>query len=133
MCLFSTNLGCGVHNPDFVRNIGSSIMKTEYISKIIINDLNERDFNNSHGITEDNIDRFLVEPRAIELVDVTGQLNRYWLVFDEIPGDPKNGYYIVYSEDEDLFGLATKSAMLSKEVGLLVGLYGSFVDVLDNM
>lgn len=103
------------------------------IRQAIFDDLNEKEVNSSHGIIKDNIDQFLVEPMVIKLADVLGQQNEYWLVLDEQPGDLKNGYQIVYDEREDSFGLATKTAAQSKEVGLLVGLYHSFVDALNNM
>jgi hypothetical protein len=97
------------------------------IKQAIFDELNERDINSWHGITKENVDQLLVEPTVIELVDVLGQRNKYWLVLDEQPGDTKNGYQVVYDERDGLFGLATKTAIQSKEVGLLVGLYGSFV------
>jgi hypothetical protein len=108
-------------------------MTSAEIKQAIFDELNEREINSWHGITKYNIDQLLVEPTTIELVDVLGQRNMYWLVLDEQPGDLKDGYRVVYDEREDEFGLATKTATQSKEVGLLVGLYGSFVDALDNM
>jgi hypothetical protein len=45
----------------------------------------------------------------------------------------EKGYQVVYDEREDMFGLATKTTVESKEIGYLVGLYGSFVDALNNM
>lgn len=108
-------------------------MKPAETRQAIFDELNARDINSWHGITKDNIGQLLVEPTVIELVDVLGQRNKYWLVLDEQPGDMKNGYQVVYDEREDLFGLATKTATQNKEVGLLVGLYGSFVDTLHNM
>lgn len=103
------------------------------IKQAIFDELNERDINSWHGITKDNIDQFLVEPTVIKLVDFLGKRNKYWLVLDEQPRDLKYGYQIVYDEREDSFGLATKTAAQSTEVGLLVGLYGSFVDALNSM
>ena len=103
------------------------------IKQVIFDELNERDINSWHCITKDYIDQLLVAPTVIELANVSGQRNTYWLVLDEQPKDLKDGYQVVYDEREDLFGLATKTARRSEEVGLLVGLYGSFVDALDNM
>src|SRR5215217_3942659 len=108
-------------------------MTTEELKEAIFDEVNERDINSWHGITKDNIDQLLVEPTVIELMDVLGQRNEYWLVLDEQPGDLVNGYQVVYDEREDMFGLATKTTVESKEIGLLVGLYGSFIDTLDNM
>jgi len=108
-------------------------MTSEKLKEAIFDEVNERNIKSWHGITKDNVDQLLVEPRVIELVDVLGQRNQYWLVFDEQPGDLKNGYQVVYDEREDMFGLATKTTTENKEIGFLVGLYGSFVDTLDNM
>jgi hypothetical protein len=70
---------------------------------------------------------------AIELTSFGGQRKSYWLVLDEQPGDLEKGYQVIYDEREDMFGLATKTTVVSKEAGYLVGLYGSFVDTLNNM
>lgn len=103
------------------------------LKEAIFDELNEREINSWHGITKDNVGHLLVKPIVIELVDVSGQRNKYWLVLDEQPGDLENGYQVVYDEQEDMFGLATKTTPESKHTGFLVGLYGSFVDALDNM
>ncbi len=108
-------------------------MNPARLKQAIISELDERDINSWHGITIDNIGEFLVEPTVIELANVTGQRNNYWLVWDEQPGDLEKGYQVVYLEGEGLFGLATKTNIQGKEIGLLVGLYGSFVDALENM
>ena len=108
-------------------------MTPSEIKRAIFDELNERDIYSWHGINKENIDQLLVEPTVIELVDVLGQRNKYWLVLDEQPGDLKQGYQVLYDERQDLFGLATKTATQSKEVGLLLSLYGSFVDALNNM
>ena len=108
-------------------------MTPEEIKEAIFDELNERDINSWHGITKDNVDQLLVEPTVIELSIWGGQRKRYWLVLDEQPGDFQKGYLVVYDDREDMFGLATKTTMESEETGYLVGLYGSFIDTLDNM
>jgi hypothetical protein len=108
-------------------------MTPEEIREAIFDELNERNINSWHGITKDNVDQLLVEPRVIELMVWGGQKKSYWLVLDGRPGDLEKGYLVVYDEREDMFGLATKTTMESKDTGYLVGLYGSFVDALNNM
>jgi len=51
-----------------------------------------------------------------------------WLVFEEDPIS-KQGYKIVYSEDANEFGLAVQG----EKAGVLIGIYGSFVDTLNAM
>jgi hypothetical protein len=108
-------------------------MTTEEIKEKIFDELNERDINSWHGITKENIDQLLIEPTVIELTSPGGQRKSYWIVLDEQPGDLEKGYQVVYDERENLFGLATKTTVESKDTGYLVGLYGSFIDALDNM
>lgn len=108
-------------------------MTPEEIKEIIFDELNESDIDSWHGITKDNVDQLLIEPTAIELTSFGGQRKSYWLVLDKLPGDLEKGYQVVYDEREDMFGLATKTTIENKEIGYLVGLYGSFVDALNNM
>lgn len=108
-------------------------MTPEKLKATIFEELNERDINSWHGITKDNVDQLLVEPTVIELVDVLGKKKRYWLVLDEKPNDIENGYRVIYDGAEEIFGLATKSTIKDKNIGFLVGLYGSFIDALNNM
>lgn len=75
----------------------------------------------------------MIEPTIIELNSWGGQRKSYWLVLDEQPGDLEKGYHVVYDERENMFGFGTKTTVESKEIGYLVGLYGSFVDALNNM
>jgi hypothetical protein len=108
-------------------------MTPEEIKEAIFDKLNARDINSWHSITKDNIDQLLVEPTVLELSAWGGQRKRYWIVLDEQPGDLQKGYLVVYDEREDMFGLATKTTVESKDTGYLIGLYGSFIDALDNM
>ena len=108
-------------------------MTSEELKTAIVLELHEREIHSSHGISKANVDELLVEPEIIELVNVLGERNKYWLVLDEEPGDLEKGYRVVYAEKDDMFGLATKATIDGKDVGFLVGLYGSFVDALDNM
>lgn len=108
-------------------------MEPAEIKRVILDELIARNIDSWHGITKDNLHQMLVEPTVIELVDFSGQRSKYWLVLDEQPEDLNDGYLVVYDEQENLFGLATKTAIQSKETGLLIGLYGSFIDTLNNM
>jgi hypothetical protein len=108
-------------------------MKSEELKAAIFVELNERDVKSWHDITKENIDQFLIEPKIIQLINVLGERNMYWLVLDENRDDLKVGYQIVFDEREDRFGLATKTTVEDKDVGYLIGLYGSFLETLDNM
>ncbi len=108
-------------------------MTAEELKEAIFEELNERDVNSSHDITKDSVEQLLVEPTVIELNAWGGQRKSYWLVLDEQPGDLEKGYQVVYDEGEDMFGLATKITVENKDTGYLVGLYGSFIDAVDNM
>ena len=106
-------------------------MTPEEIKQFIFEELNERDMNSWHGITKENIDKVLIEPEIIELVDVVGQRRSYLKVLDEYPGELNQGYLVIYDERENMFGLATKTTISDKGLGFMVGLYGSFVDALN--
>jgi hypothetical protein len=108
-------------------------MTPKALKEIISEELNEKDINNWHGITMDTLDRFLIEPKIIELSTWNGPTNKYWLVSDELPDDAEEGYQVVYDEREDMFGLVTKTTNENKNIGYLVGLYGSFTDALKAM
>lgn len=109
------------------------IMTPEKLKKAIFDELNEGVIDNWHGITKSNIYQLLVEPEIIDLFDVYGNINQYWLVLDEHADDLENSYRIVYDERKNMFGLATKSNVKGNELGFLVGLYGSFLNTLNNM
>mgnify|MGYP001113886677 CR=1 FL=1 len=108
-------------------------MTSEELKIAIVLELHAREIHSSRNISNANVDQLLVEPEIIELVNVMGERKKYWLVLDEDPGDLEKGYRIVYAEKDDMFGLATKATIDDKDVGFLIGLYGSFVDALDSM
>ena len=64
--------------------------------------------------------------------DWSKKLEDYWIVFDEMPNDSKEGYLIIYDESTDEFGLAMKTSMISDK-GIFIGLHGSFIDTLIDM
>lgn len=108
-------------------------MTPEKLKKAIFDELNEGVIDNWYGITKSNIYQLLVEPEIIDLFDVYGNINQYWLVLDEHADDLENSYRIVYDERKNMFGLATKSNVKGNDLGFLVGLYGSFLNTLNNM
>jgi hypothetical protein len=64
--------------------------------------------------------------------DWSKEIEDYWIVFDEIPNDNKEGYLIIYDDSLNEFGLATKTS-LTKDKGLFIGLHGSFIDAFIGM
>lgn len=58
----------------------------------------------------------------------------YWVVYDECKGDSKSGYLIFYSEEENEFGLGTKTNKKNMpEVGTFIGIYGTFFETIHSM
>lgn len=108
-------------------------MNSEEIKSAMENEINQMDFVPPLGISIHNVNELLVEPIIIKLLDITGAVKDYWLVLDELPQDLSNGYRVVFDENENCFGIATKTTMKTKEYGYLCGLYGSFSDALKNM
>lgn len=102
---------------------------------MILQELSVRELNptTSRFNSKDEILDRLVEPTTADFIDFSRIIREYWIVFDEYPDNALSGYLIVYDEREELFGLATKTSTDNNEVGYLIGLYGSFVDTLDNM
>lgn len=109
-------------------------MTPNQLKIIISNELCYKGVHTMHGISKENIDKLLLdEPKIIDLIDFSKKIEQYWLVLDELPDDLENGYFVVYDERNETFGLATKTTMNNKSIGYLVGLYGSFIDALNNM
>lgn len=102
-------------------------MKNTSISKLL-------KISNWHGISKNNIRKHLVNPIKIKYINAAdGKISEYWLVLDEMPNDPIDGYQIIYDENENIFGLATKTSMQSKTTGVMIGFYGSFINALNSM
>lgn len=64
--------------------------------------------------------------------DWSKEIEDYWIVFDEMPNDNKEGYLIIYDDSLNEFGLATKTSM-TKDKGMFIGLHGSFIDAFIGM
>lgn len=110
-------------------------MNEEIIKNFIIKELVQKpDINNWHSINYGNIDKYLITPVKRKLVDpVTNTIEDYWVVLDEDAASESNGYLIIYSENEQSFGIATKKNTQFSNVGTCVSLYETFIDALNAM
>lgn len=75
----------------------------------------------------------LTSPYKKDFLVIRGSIETRWVVFDERPRDPVNGYLIVVNEDTRQFGIATKNSSLSKDVGFLFGVYPSFMEAYKSL
>jgi hypothetical protein len=75
------------------------------------------------------IDECLLTPRKEVFTDSFNDNEpiELWAVFKESPGD--QGYTVIYSEEEKEFGLAVPR----DRAGVLIGIYGGFVETLQSM
>ena len=101
----------------------------------ILQELQKRqlDPNSGHFRSKSEVEDCLIEPFKKSFADFQGTVNEYWVVLDEYRKDVETGYLIIYDEQKDLFGLATKASAADEKLGLLVSLYGSFIDTLNCM
>jgi hypothetical protein len=98
-------------------------------------DLNQaQSLNNLHGINLDNIHQHLIDPALKEYYDAFhNKVEKCWVVLDEEPTNPKDGYQIIFSEQQQKFGLAVKTSNTGMNVGTLVGWHHSFISALNCM
>ncbi len=75
------------------------------------------------------INKCLVTPTRIIFADHQRNDWGLWLVLEERP-DTKDGYKIVFDEDSNEFGLATKG---HDTRAVVIGFYGTFVQALEVM
>src|SRR3989442_612845 len=109
-------------------------MTSQKLEQIIQGEIESNQIENWHGITKENIQQHLIKPILIDIVTAwNNQLNKYWLVLDERPDDKKIGYQIIFDEKESKFGLATKTGTKTNGIGVMIGLYGSFINTLNGM
>jgi hypothetical protein len=101
-------------------------MTSEDIEKLIKSEVGDKlDTSNLHGI---NLTECLVKPvrqKYINALDNSQTFN-LWTVLIE----SEDGYRIFYDEDENTFGLATKS--LNDDL-MYLGNYGTFLETLVSM
>lgn len=109
-------------------------MTKQELEQLISDNIELDAINNRHGISKENISYYLIEPILKEYNQAwNGARKSYWLVFNELPEDKKDGYQIVYDEEEQSFGLAVKAGMEQNDIGMMPGLYGSFINTLNSM
>lgn len=109
-------------------------MNEVQLKNIIDAELKNGQFDNWHGVSFDNVNDYLVEPRYVSFKDVMGSgVRRYWLVFDEDSCDAVEGYQIVYDEINGQFALAIKTSMPEKEIGSVLSFYETFREALSAM
>jgi len=83
---------------------------------------------NDWGINKNNITDYLIEPKLEEYIDSSSNVRiTLWTVLEE---KGKNGYIIVYSEENEEFGLAIMDKNNEK---IFLGIYGSFAETLYSM
>jgi hypothetical protein len=113
-----------------LADFGKTILK-----RYIRQDLQTVDtLNSPHGINLENIHQHLVDPITKKYFnDFQNKVEQYWVVLDEEPQDLKEGYLIIYSEQQNQFGLAVKTSNTKPNMGTFIGWYGSFVSALNNM
>lgn len=104
-------------------------MDAPEISKLIQQEIDGASFiSNAHGV---DLRRCLVTPQKVVYEDGSGSGTiELWVVLEEVPED-QSGYKIVFDERTGSFGLAIKSS--PGRPGVLVGLYGSFLETLEAM
>ncbi len=58
----------------------------------------DHEFDNSHGITKENLHHFLVKPYSVHVDpdDLESAPRDMWVVLRELPGVPDQGYAIAY-------------------------------------
>ena len=83
---------------------------------------------NAHGC---DLRRCLVTPSLLDFKSDPDkdETVRLWLVLEENP-DRRDGYKIVYGEDDGMFGLATR---LTDGTDWFMGYYGAFLEAYDSM
>jgi hypothetical protein len=100
------------------------------IKKRIQDEIKRHTINCAHGITKENINDHLIEPRLEKYFDAENNELSFevWTVLEEYP-IKQSGYTIFYQEENGKFGLGTHTAD-----GLIhLGLYGTFVKTLNSM
>jgi hypothetical protein len=85
---------------------------------------------NAHGV---DLSRCLVEPRRVICRNTFPKLNggkplELWIVLEESPGK-KDGYLIVFDDQQRIFGLAIGDG----DTPVFLGFYGTFLNTLQGM
>lgn len=102
----------------------------ELIESELKSEGNRSDAVMGHGL---NLNQCLLVPTKIEAMDsFKKKLVEVWLVCEEDP-IKKNGYKIVYSEEDESFGLAICGFKQNDAIATVIGFYGGFLDTLYAM
>jgi hypothetical protein len=106
-------------------------MELTSLQRLLKEELSEQDSFTWPARFRDQMDDYLIEPFRCQMLNPDSkEIESFWVVADERPGEEGDGCFIVYSEEADLFGLATKTPELEETSGTLIGLYGSMADTL---
>ncbi|MCC7232471.1 MAG: hypothetical protein IT242_05965 [Bacteroidia bacterium] len=109
-------------------------LEPEDIISIVNLELEDKDAFTFPALFQDGLDEIRTDPvRAVFFNPETRLQETHWIVADEIPGDDVNGRFIIYSEEDNLFGIAGKTGPGEGESGSITGFYGSLADALDNL
>lgn len=83
-----------------------------------------------HGL---DLNQWLLAPTRIKVMhSFKNELVEVWMVLEEDP-IKKEGYKIIYSEEEELFGLAVCASERDDAIPTLIGFYGGVLDTLYAM
>ena len=102
----------------------------EHLKLKIFVEIKNNTINNAHGINNNNINDFLINPIIEKYISSINneEVFEFWTVLKECP-DKKEGYLIFYDPDLSMFGLGT----YFEDHILYLGHYKSFVSALDGM
>jgi hypothetical protein len=104
------------------------------IRRLIESELVEAgEFRGSHGITSENIRRFLVKPYLARFEEPANERRRVelWVVLDECEHDATEGYLVVFNDRTRAFGVASKPSRDRR--GTVIGYFPSLIDTLEEM
>jgi len=103
-------------------------MTSEKVLNIVLDEINFKfDISNMHGV---NLRKALITPVLQEYKSSMDRSKSFnlWTVLEA--NEDGSGYKIFYDEEENSFGLGTKS---EKEELLCLGNYGTFLETLESM
>jgi hypothetical protein len=111
------------------------MMNQHDIENLVSMELEEIIPENFHGINQTNITECLIKPVKKKFFNsIENNIEEHWVVFDEDKNDNRRGYLIFYSENDNSFGIGTKTNLKGiEQAGSFVGIYGSFFDTIKSM
>lgn len=109
-------------------------MTSQQISKIVANELSERDSFTWPIDWADRIEEFIVEPFEGNFFNPeTQEFEDFWVIANLEPDSLTQGHLIIYDVETDLFGLANKGELFDDGSGDMIGLYGTIAISLENI